>query len=294
MSEVETNQPKRSTMLRWEQEVRAAGFRIGASGQVWVPCKRCGGSGTYAFNPLTGDECFGCYGKGYSLQNIEKVAKRLRQRESSKRSAAKKKIAKKQASIIQAAQTIKADTELRAAFAGAPSGFIRSIAQSLFRWGSISDAQRAAVVKARPGADKFVAMKKASAEAAIDIPAEMLDGRVRVEGRVISAKWKESQYGCALKMLIAVETPDGGEFKLWGSVPGAIEEEVYKKFPGFEDVDVLRRCRVAFDAKIEVSQDDKGFGFYKRPTKVAMLAMPTKENLQSVSKADAVNAEVAA
>ena len=67
---------------------------------------------------------------------------------------------------------------------------------------------------------------------------------------MISLKWQESLYGNVLKMLVKA---DG--YKLWGSVPSAIADEVE------------RGSVVEFAAKIQPSDDDKSFGFFSRPSK---------------------------
>lgn len=88
-----------------------------------------------------------------------------------------------------------------------------------------------------------------------DVPVPEVDGRVAVAGRVLSVKWQENDYGGSLKMLVEVET-DGGVYRLFGSVPSAIDPE-----PGDS---------VTFTAAIERSRRDESFGFYKRPTKATI------------------------
>ena len=79
-------------------------------------------------------------------------------------------------------------------------------------------------------------------------------GRIDICGEVLSVKSQESAYGWTLKMLIK----DRRGFKLWGSVPSAID-------------DVSRGDKIKFTAAVERSKDDEKFGFYKRPTKAAYV-----------------------
>tara|TARA_Y100001938_G_scaffold151191_1_gene247147 strand:- start:5493 stop:6347 length:855 start_codon:yes stop_codon:yes gene_type:complete len=79
-------------------------------------------------------------------------------------------------------------------------------------------------------------------------------GRIDVCGEVLSVKSQESMYGWTLKMLVK----DRRGFKLWGSVPSAID-------------DVSRGDKIKFTAAVERSKDDEKFGFYKRPTKAAYV-----------------------
>lgn len=41
-----------------------------------VPCRRCGGSGKFAYNLLHGDMCYGCHGSGYQYVDLEAERRR--------------------------------------------------------------------------------------------------------------------------------------------------------------------------------------------------------------------------
>lgn len=88
----------------------------------------------------------------------------------------------------------------------------------------------------------------------VKVAAPKTDERIRVEGTVLSVKEHESAYGYKMVMTVKVETADG-IWITWGTIPGSIIEEV------------KRGSRVAFDAKIVVSDRDESFTFFKRPTK---------------------------
>ena len=75
-------------------------------------------------------------------------------------------------------------------------------------------------------------------------------GRVTVEGTVQTIRFFENDYGCGYKMRVVTDTG----WAVWGTVPR-----------GLSGVEVDDRVR--FDAEIMPSEDDRSFGFFKRPTK---------------------------
>lgn len=91
---------------------------------------------------------------------------------------------------------------------------------------------------------------------ALPIPA--FEDRTTITATVLSAKWRDDGYGTTLK--ITVEHVDG--WRLWGTTPRSILDEAE---PRVGDV-------VTFDAAIVISDDDKSFGFFKRPTKAAFVS----------------------
>ena len=102
------------------------------------------------------------------------------------------------------------------------------------------------------------------------IPESLLDGRVRITAEIVHLKWVTSQFGDSLKCLMKVTTDDG-DFKLWGSVPGAVLDAARDAAQIDEDLhedDWIKSQRITFTARIERSADDAGFGFYKRPSKI--------------------------
>lgn len=271
-------QPK--TIARWTQEVTDAGFKINTKGMIFEPCHRCGGSGVFHFYSMGAAQtgvCFRCGGGRGVMTSVATMAKRIRARASKKRSDERKRIAARAAGIIAGTEVIQGDAELRTAFAGSKNEFIRTIARRLFRDGVLSEKQRSAVINARQGEIKFEAIK-AARPAEVAIPAELLDGRTRITARVMSTKWKESDFGYTLKgvFIVAIE---GGEFRLYGSVPKAMIDA----FDGDEDAaaDGIKGQTVSFDARVEASQDDPAFGFFKRPTKVVIEEVPAAPPAQA-------------
>jgi hypothetical protein len=80
------------------------------------------------------------------------------------------------------------------------------------------------------------------------------EGRVEITGTVLSFKWQSSDYGDVLKMLVQ----DDRGFRVWGSVPKSLD-------------DAERESRISFTATLAQSDKDSKFGFFKRPTKAAVL-----------------------
>ena len=94
--------------------------------------------------------------------------------------------------------------------------------------------------------------RKAEREAKIANAPDWEDGRQEIEGQVLSAKWKDSDWGSSLKLLI--ELADGR--RCWGSAPQK-----------WIDADEPKTIRIK--AGFTASRDDKKFAFYKRPTYIA-------------------------
>jgi hypothetical protein len=99
--------------------------------------------------------------------------------------------------------------------------------------------------------------------------APVVEGRIVITGEVLSEKWQTSDYGEQHKMLVR----DDRGFKVWGSVPAAIEmsrfhdaDGMYQEIPGVE-----KGSRVTFTATVEASRDDESFGFFMRPSKAELL-----------------------
>lgn len=134
--------------------------------------------------------------------------------------------------------------------------FYADLLAKLARYGSLSERQVEAVLRnvERDYQREAEQAKRAAAHAAkVEAGVRVPEGKVTVTGTVISTKWVDNDFGGNLKML--VESDQG--WKVWGTVPSAIE-------PAAGD-------RVRFNATVTPSKDDPLFGFYKRPTKPALL-----------------------
>jgi len=103
-----------------------------------------------------------------------------------------------------------------------------------------------------------IAAEKAAAKAvelANSKPVPAAEGRMLIEGEIVSLKLQEGFYGSQLKML--VKHADG--WKVWGSCPAAIAEEAAKG----DKVQLL--------ASVQRSPDDPLFGFFSRPSKPKLI-----------------------
>jgi len=136
------------------------------------------------------------------------------------------------------------------------------------------------------------AERKAQAE-----PVPVTDKRIRIEGVITTKRLVESDFGTTTK--IRVETDAG--WACWGTIPSDCAGGVFLKGKALNDsgfetsdgdwfyIDELtdqqradygivieeaaeRGDRIAFDARIEVSDDDELFGFFSRPTKGTIVA----------------------
>ena len=92
--------------------------------------------------------------------------------------------------------------------------------------------------------------RDAAHEAGEDAP----EGRIVITGIVLAFKLQSSQFGDTLKMLVQ----DDRGFRVWGSVPKSLD-------------DAERESRITFTATVTASDRDAKFGFFKRPTKAAIL-----------------------
>lgn len=146
------------------------------------------------------------------------------------------------------------------------NGFITDVLSKYRQYGSLSPKQVDAILAARRrDVERQAGWAKEAAEAAPVTP-----GRYTVTGTVVSAKWKSTQFGLTLKMVVKLE--DGA--KVWGTVPKDILRELPEvtdaEYYGEPDESALIGAEVSFDATVEVSDKDETFGFFKRPTKASV------------------------
>lgn len=92
---------------------------------------------------------------------------------------------------------------------------------------------------------------KVVADAADFVP--LTDERILIEGEVVHAKVQKSKWGSDAKCLVL----DDRGFKVWGRL--------------ICWVDVGQTQRVRFMARVERSDTDPKFGFFKRPSKIELL-----------------------
>lgn len=83
------------------------------------------------------------------------------------------------------------------------------------------------------------------------------EDRISFEGKIISTKFEDNQYGGSIKMIFE----DNRGFRLRGTLPKILN-----------DIESdLKNLSIRFFAQVKISDNDKSFGFYKRPTKVEVI-----------------------
>ena len=97
--------------------------------------------------------------------------------------------------------------------------------------------------------EKQIARKEQAILDANAEPVPVTDERMQITGKILATKYVENDWGGSMKSLVQ----DDRGFKVWGTSQAD------------------KGDRVTFMARVEVSQDDPKFGFYKRPTKVQIL-----------------------
>ncbi len=235
-------------------------------------CSRCGGDGIWKGHYQ--GTCYGCGGSG---DKGNRVVKLYTAAQNAKLDAAKAKRDDKRAAKHAAIAAVHdAERAIVREIFDAEHPYIEGalevinvkvegdytfgnkMADSLVEWGSLTPKQVDAVVAA---AQSELA-KRAAYEAAESVPT----GRVAITGEILSTKIVESQYGSTLKMLVR----DDRGFKVWGSMPSAIQGG-YNDETDLVDDGADKGDRVTFTAAVEPSDDDDKFGFFKRPTKAAII-----------------------
>lgn len=152
---------------------------------------------------------------------------------------------------------------------------VRDLRAKLIRWGNLSEKQIALAGKIARELDE-----RAEAEAEKNyVAVPETDKRIPVEGVVLGIKWVDGYtYDQMIpKMIVEVET-DGGAYKLYGTMPEVLQDEIMKLADATAREDGLRgavrqvKPRVRFTCRVERSTRDEHFGFFKRPTKAEVVA----------------------
>ena len=212
-------------------------------------CTRCGGAGGWTGWP--GFTCFKCAGVGRNPVDLkvwqfpaewtdtqvdEFLAAKEAKSAATRQRRLDKQVADQQARIAPFAA---AHPELWAALDAADGGFLCSIADSVRKFGELTDKQFAAAEKAVTQQAERTAEK---AEAA-DAPT----GRTQVEGEVVATKWTDGRFP-AFKMMVKADTG----YRVWVTVPSQLDTPE-------------RGDRVRFTATLTQSDDDPTFAFGSRP-----------------------------
>jgi len=167
-------------------------------------------------------------------------------------------IAKAQAAAAEFAATDRGAIVVAHLRANDWNNFYRDLLEKLEKFGTLTDGQMAAVER---NMEKDI-QRSAEREARMEREAAMdknpcPTGRGQITGEILSRKWKDTDFGPSLKMLVL----DDRGFKVYGSVPSRLSG----------DDGVQRGDRITFTAEVSQSNDDEFFGFFKRPTKAEIL-----------------------
>jgi len=180
---------------------------------------------------------------------------------------------------------------------------VEDIRGKLFRYGPMTKPQIALV-------------RKLAAEALLPeepkAPVPVTDKRILIEGEVISEKWHEPEYSnYPGRLVMTVKVQNGaGSWLCWGTEPSAFfdlarehsvevtearwaandarieamtdEEKKTELREGTTPVvanhlPTLKGATVRFNARVEASDTDESFGFFKRPTKPEIVSWPKEE-----------------
>lgn len=145
------------------------------------------------------------------------------------------------------------------------NNFYSSLLSKYEKYGKLTEGQIAAVENSIPKdlerEKKRAAIQKEEDDRFPNREAVPSD-RIQVTGEVQSLKLKETHYGPTFKMLVL----DDRGFKVYGSVPSAVEEEF-----AFTWVKVGKGMRVTFTATTKPSEEDEHFGFYSRPANAKVI-----------------------
>lgn len=145
--------------------------------------------------------------------------------------------------------------------------FVADVARKLVNYGDLSQRQIDAVRRSIARDAEKAAKAKTDPEPSCPV----VEGRIVVEGTVLTLKWQDGDFGSTLKMLVR----DDRGFKVWGTVPTSLTEgsDWDETAAGYIDRRAADRGdRVRFTATVERSRDDEAFGFFKRPVKAEVLA----------------------
>lgn len=166
------------------------------------------------------------------------------------------------------------DPAVRDALRSARAHYIvRDLRQKFVRYGPLSEKQEALAVKIAEDLAQE-AQDRASRPDPVTAPMYADDARATIQGTILAAKFQDSQYGGAYKMLIAIDGPDGRQ-KLWGTCPQTIFDQAEKAHGSVPDGGLIRLlpgATVTFAAKIHHGTDPD-FAFFKRPTKVTLISL---------------------
>ena len=237
-----------------------------ADEMVLWPCGRCGGDGNVGYTNVFGGVCFKCNGTKGEHITVKTARQRTRSAVNRRNRKERELIAKQEFHNKQVAAAEAKFPVLAGWFQAMSDGnaFLTDLWAKAFDY-ELSEKQIAAAAKVLQG-DKDREAARAAEKAALS---PVVEGKGTITGTIVSVKFKDSQFGGAWKMIVL----DDRNFKVWGSVPAAIFDQQREEAAEGENpfIEHIKGRKVSFNATIEASEDDKTFGFFKRPTKATLL-----------------------
>ncbi len=145
---------------------------------------------------------------------------------------------------------------------GDEPGFRYNFVRTVEKYGEVSEKFMAAMLRDMAKTTEREA-KRAAERAALEANGKPCPtGKHTVIGEIIKLDVSENAYGS--REVMTVRTDDG--YKIWGTQPTKL-------------YDAMVGARVTFTATLEPSERDEFFGFFKRPTKPAVLSGPLRAGL---------------
>lgn len=222
---------------------------------IELACGKCGGSGFisyYSYNE--GGRCFSCEGTGgrHTVTVGSERKKACNRQTTADRNAVKYEKANAEAREEKKAQ--KAELEI---WREANWNVVEFLAPHLNGFlGELSDQ-----ITVKPLTEnQLAAVVKIMDEAANAGEVPVTDKRVKLAGEILSMKLVQDRYSYVESYTVKVVVKLDNGARVYGTAP-----------KGFGRVDELKGSRVEFVARVEVSDDDKSFGFFSRPTKAVYV-----------------------
>lgn len=233
-----------------------AAIAAGAKGTdlVLEECGNCESGNKPWYAHVHDGVCFQCHGRGYYTIQVRSIKAR-------KRRHAKLQAEREAELALQAEVAIKQAQELAQWRADHPEldMAITELANKGNRFAIElkaqdrvpTDNQIAAILKIR-----------SDLEAATDVP----EGRQVVTGKVISVKSEIDRFSYYERYTFKMLVEDDRGFRVFGTCPAALIDAIEATGDEFE---ALKGQQITFTATLDPKE--KGFGFFKRPTKASLL-----------------------
>jgi hypothetical protein len=106
-------------------------------------------------------------------------------------------------------------------------------------------------------------------------------GATQLRGIIVSAKYRVSQFGTQLKMVLK----DERGFRVWMTVPARLQDMV-----DGDPAEALKGALIEVTATVTPSDDDRVFGFGKQPRDAKLLALAGQIETAPVPRPEALDA----